>query len=62
MSYYVNGSGFPERTEMYAGMGTAGRENKPIIQLTLEQHRFELHRSTYMQIFFNIFILQYYII
>ena len=23
------------------------------IQLTLEQHRFELHKSTYMQIFFN---------
>ena len=23
------------------------------VQLTVEQHRFELHRSTYMQIFFN---------
>ena len=29
------------------------------IQLTLEQHRFELHKSTYMQIFFNKYVLQY---
>lgn len=30
------------------------------IQLTLEQHSFELHRSTYAQIFFNT-VLQIYI-
>ena len=26
------------------------------VQLTLEQHRFELHGSTYIQIFFNKYI------
>ena len=32
------------------------------IQLTLEQHDFELSRSIYMQIFVNKYVLQYYTI
>ena len=33
-----------------------------MVQLTLEQHRFELHGSTYMRISFNKYRLQYYTI